>query len=155
MSEAHTAEARKRMRNQVLLITYADSLGRNLEELSDIVARYCTGIVGGIHLLPFYPSSADRGFAPTTYDEVDPAFGSWEEIRTLADRFDVMVDFMINHLSRRSVCYRDFVQHKDHSPYRNMFIVYRDFWPGGEPTQEQHDLIYTRKPRAPFIEHVG
>ena len=61
---------------------------------------------------------------------------------------------MINHLSRRSVCYRDFVQHKDHSPYRNMFIVYRDFWPGGEPTQEQYDLIYTRKPRAPFIEQT-
>lgn len=31
-----------------------------------------TGAVGGLHLLPFYPSSGDGGFAPITYKEVPP-----------------------------------------------------------------------------------
>ena len=31
-----------------------------------------------MHLLPIYPSSGDGGFAPLTYTEVDPHFGTWE-----------------------------------------------------------------------------
>ena len=45
-------------------ITYADSLGRNLQELDTALLTHFQGAVGGIHILPFYPSSADRGFAP-------------------------------------------------------------------------------------------
>ena len=36
------------------------------------------GVIGGVHLLPIYPSSGDGGFAPLTYGEVDPHFGTWE-----------------------------------------------------------------------------
>jgi sucrose phosphorylase len=31
--------------------------------------------MGSIHLLPLYPSTGDRGFAPITYQQVDPEFG--------------------------------------------------------------------------------
>ena len=41
---------------------------------TDIVKKYLQKSIGGIHILPFYPSSADRGFAPLTYEDVDPAF---------------------------------------------------------------------------------
>ena len=34
-----------------------------------------------------------------------------------------------------------------------MFIRYNEFW-GGEPSQDDLDKIYTRKPRAPFREVV-
>ena len=63
------------MKKQVQLITYPDSLGQDLAELDYVLKKYLSDAIGGIHLLPFYPSSADRGFSPVTYDVVDPAFG--------------------------------------------------------------------------------
>ncbi|HUX11462.1 MAG TPA: sucrose phosphorylase [Spirochaetia bacterium] len=139
------------IRNEVVLITYADSLGSNLNELGSILAEHFAGAIGGVHLLPFYPSSADRGFAPMEYDSVDRKFGTWADIEQIAKRHWLMVDFMINHISRSSRYFADFIQRKDQSPYAHMFIRYRDFWPSGEPTSEQLDLIYKRKPRAPFV----
>lgn len=140
------------IRNQIMLITYPDSMGKNLKELSEILDEHFRNIIGGLHILPFFPSSADRGFAPKTYDIVDPAFGDWKDIRELADRYYLMFDFMINHVSRSSAYFQDFMAKKDQSPYREMFIRYRDFWPQGEPTPQEVDLIYKRKPRAPYID---
>lgn len=140
------------IRNQIMLITYPDSMGRNLKELSEILDEHFGDIIGGLHILPFFPSSADRGFAPTTYETVEPAFGDWNDIRALANRYYLMFDFMINHISRSSVYFQDFLEKKDRSAYKDMFIRYRDFWPGGEPTQEDVDLIYKRKPRAPYTD---
>jgi len=140
------------LRNQIMLITYPDSLGRNLQDLSYVLRRHFRGAIGGLHILPFYPSSADRGFAPIDYKVVDPAFGRYQEIKELGSEYDLMADFMINHLSRQSPQFRDFVQKKDASPYRDMFIRYKDFWPNGEPTAEDLGRIYQRKPRPPYVE---
>ena len=63
-----------------------------------------------------------------------------------------MVDFMINHISRQSPQFQDFLRSKDSSPYREMFIRYKDFWPGGEPTPEDLRRIYQRKSRPPYVE---
>ena len=72
------------LKNKVQLITYPDSLGANLLELHFVLRKYLLKAIGGVHILPFYPSSADRGFAPLTYDEVDPAFGTWDDIEISA-----------------------------------------------------------------------
>jgi sucrose phosphorylase len=138
------------IRNQIMLITYPDSMGKNLKELSEILNEHFRDIIGGLHILPFFPSSADRGFAPITYDIVDPAFGDWDDIKALSNRYYLMFDFMINHISRQSLFFQDFLEKKEQSNYKDMFIRYRDFWPGGEPTQKDIDLIYKRKPRAPY-----
>lgn len=135
-----------------MLITYADSMGKNLGELHKIINRHYKKAVGGIHLLPFYPSSADRGFAPIRYDKVDESFGSFEDIERLGKEYYLMFDFMVNHISAQSEFYLDFLKNKDASPYKDMFIRYKDFWENGEPTQAQTDLIYKRKPRAPYVE---
>lgn len=140
------------IKNEIMLITYADSMGKNLKELNTLLSDHFKGIIGGVHLLPFYPSSADRGFAPMTYYEVDTPFGTWEDVEALSQDFYLMFDFMINHISRSSTYFQDFVQHKDASPYADLFIRYKHFWPQGEPTQEDVDLIYKRKPRAPYID---
>lgn len=140
------------LRNQIMLITYADSLGKNLRELKYLLQKHLRGVVGGVHLLPFYPSSADRGFAPIDYGTVDPAFGTYEDIVELGQEFDLMVDFMINHISRQSSYFQDFKAKKDQSKYADMFIRYKDFWPSGEPTEEDIGRIYRRKPRAPYVD---
>jgi len=54
------------LKNQVQLIVYPDSPGGDLVELHYLLRRYFSRAIGGVHLLPFYPSSADRGFAPLT-----------------------------------------------------------------------------------------
>jgi len=138
--------------NACQLITYPDSLGGNLEKLSFSLDHFFKEIIRGVHILPFFPSSGDRGFAPLTYDEVDPVFGSWEDIERIAEGYDLMVDMMVNHISRRSEYFRDFTARKDDSPWADLFIRYRDFWPGGGPSREDLDRIYTRKPRPPYVE---
>jgi sucrose phosphorylase len=139
------------IKNEIVLITYADSMGKNLKELYDILKTHFKGVVGGIHILPFFPSSADRGFAPLTYKEVDEKFGSWKDIKDLGREFYLIYDFMINHISRSSEYFKDFVKNKDRSPYVDMFIRYKNFWPDGKPSREEIKLIYKRKPRAPYI----
>ncbi|MTI61718.1 MAG: sucrose phosphorylase [Firmicutes bacterium] len=140
------------IKNEVMLIAYADSMGKNLKDLKYILNKYFKNAIGGVHILPFYPSSADRGFAPLTYSEIDKEFGSWEDLENLNEDFYLMYDFMINHISRQSKFYKNFKKNKDVSPYADFFIRYKDFWPGGEPAQKDIDLIYKRKPRAPYVE---
>ncbi len=57
--------------NKTMLITYSDSLGKNLKELDENLTKYFGDAIGGVHLLPLFPSTGDRGFAPVDYDEVD------------------------------------------------------------------------------------
>lgn len=141
-----------KLTNKIMLITYADSLGKNLSELKEMLDTYFHNAVGGVHILPFFPSSADRGFAPMRYDTVDEKFGTYEDICKIGEQYYLMFDFMVNHISRQSPYFKDFLAKKDASKYKDFFIRYKDFWENGEPTKEQVDLIYKRKPRAPYID---
>jgi sucrose 6(F)-phosphate phosphorylase len=88
------------VKNQVQLITYPDSLGGDLKVLNQVLLNYFPDIFkGGIHILPPFPSSGDRGFAPLTYLEIEPTFGTWDDIRAIGENFDVLVDLMVNHIS--------------------------------------------------------
>lgn len=138
------------MKNQIMLITYADSMGENLSELRRLLRRYFLHEIKNIHLLPFYPSSGDRGFAPINYRQVEPTFGTWEDVALLAEDFDLTFDFMINHLSRQSEQFQDFIAKHEDSVYKEMFLRFATFWPGGEPTEAQIEQLNRRKPGAPF-----
>ncbi|MCA5013708.1 MULTISPECIES: sucrose phosphorylase [unclassified Enterococcus] len=138
--------------NKTMLITYADSLGNDLNELTLVMENYFKNAIGGIHLLPFFPSTGDRGFAPKDYTVVDPAFGTWSEIEALGEKYYLMFDFMINHISRESIFFQDFKQKHEASKYKEMFIRIKEFFPENRPTAEDIDLIYKRKDKAPFQE---
>ncbi len=142
----------KKMENKCMLITYSDSLGTNLKELPRVLEKYFSKAIGGVHLLPFFPSSGDRGFAPVDYRKVDPIFGDWSDVEGLAKKYYLMFDYMINHISAQSEYYKDFLEKKEDSAYKDLFIRYKDFWEKGEPSQEEVDAIYKRKPRAPYVE---
>ena len=141
-----------KLQNKIMLITYADSLGKNLNELHAVLNKHYSKAVGGVHILPFFPSSADRGFAPMRYDKVDEKFGTFEDIDELGKDYYLMFDFMVNHISAHSEYFQDYLKNKENSEYKDFFITYKDFWENGEPTNEQVDMIYKRKPRAPYIE---
>lgn len=108
------------IQNKVMLITYADSLGKNLKDLQKILAEDLKGAIGGVHLLPFFPSTGDRGFAPQDYRQVDSAFGNWQDVEAIGEDYYLMFDFMINHLSRQSPEFIDFKEKKEASEFANL-----------------------------------
>lgn len=139
----------KPVTNEAMLITYADSLGGDLRQLEQLLDGELAGAFGGVHVLPFYPSSGDRGFAVVHYDTVDPRLGTWDDVARLAEKYTVMADFMINHVSIRSAEFQDYLAHGDSSPHRDMFIRWDEFWPGGSPTAEDLETLYSRREGGP------
>lgn len=101
------------LRNQVQLSVYPDCFGpeggRDLPALTEFVSKCLGEAVGGVHVLPFYPSSADRGFAPLSHKEVNEDLGSWEDLKHIASDRDLCVDYMVNHISAQSKEFKDFV----------------------------------------------
>lgn len=141
-----------KLKNEAMLITYPDSLGSNIKDLKELVEQEFKGAVGGIHLLPFFPSAGDRGFSPTDYRKVEAAFGDWSDVEELGKQYYLMFDFMINHLSSHSPEFQDVLEKGRDSKYYNMFLDWDNFWPEGRPSQADIDLIYKRKDKAPVEE---
>ncbi|MDE7186668.1 MAG: sucrose phosphorylase [Lachnospiraceae bacterium] len=139
----------KNVSNKILLITSPDSLGQNLKDLNFVLSEYLDKAVSGIHILPFFPSSGDRGFAPVTYDQVEPAFGDWDDIQVLSEKYYLMCDYMINHMSVQSAIYQDYLEKHEASRYHDFFIKWNKFW-DGEPTQEDESKLYKRQD-VPYI----
>jgi len=141
------------------LLTYPDSLGGNLHALGALLDGPLDGLFRGVHILPPFPSSGDRGFAPLTYRELDPRFGTWSDIRHLARRHDVLLDVMINHISRQSREFQDFQRHGRRSRFADLFVTLEKVWPAGDPPGDDVALIFLRKPERPFstviIEDTG
>ena len=42
------------LKNEIMLITYADSMGNNLKELHELLNQHYQNAVGGVHILPFF-----------------------------------------------------------------------------------------------------
>lgn len=100
-----------------ILITYADTLRREGEKplatLSEFVDSRIPEI-SHIHLLPFFPSSGDGGFAVVDFHRVEPSLGGWDDITVLANKRRLMVDLVLNHMSVESVWFRRFLEGDPH-----------------------------------------
>ena len=83
-----------------------------------------------MHLLPIYPSSGDGGFAPLTYQDVDPKFGTWEDVKALADTYDVQMECMVNHISPASKEFQDYLAKGSESEFADMFVDWNKLWGG-------------------------
>jgi sucrose phosphorylase len=97
-----------------LLITYPDQVRRTgqapLKTLADFCRQRVAGLINGLHLLPFYPSSSDDGYAVEDYRVVDPAFGDWGDVEILGRDFRLMFDAVINHASAHGAWFQGFLQ---------------------------------------------
>ncbi len=109
-----------------VVITYADNVytegEKTLVTLHRFIKKYFKNIVTGVHILPFFPSSSDGGFAVIHYKKVDPRFGDWGDIRRIARDYHLMVDLVLNHVSSRSRWFQRFL--KGDRRYRDYFIWY-------------------------------
>lgn len=108
-----------------ILITYGDQVQAPEEKPLQTLGAFCrktlTGIVSGIHILPFYPWTSDDGFSVVNYRKVDPALGDWDDITAMQKDFRLMFDGVINHISSQSEWFKAFL--KDEPYYSNYFIV--------------------------------
>src|SRR5579875_1174138 len=124
----------------VLVIAYGDQVRRPgeapLRTLGSFLEAHAGDLVNAVHLLPFFPSSSDDGFSVVDYCMVDPELGTWEDVRSIGQRFGLMVDAVFNHVSARSHWFRRFLA--GDPQYRGWFIVV-----DGDP-----DLSQVVRPRA-------
>ena len=135
------------VKNQVQLITYPDSMGGDLKTLNEVLVKHFSDIFkGGVHILPPFPSSGDRGFAPMTYLEIEQQFGTWDDIKAIGENFDVLVDLMVNHISRKSEYFQDFLKKGRESKYADLFITLDKIWEDGQPVKEDIDKMFLRRP---------
>ena len=106
------------------------------------------GVIGGVHLLPIYPSSGDGGFAPLCYNDVDPHFGTWEDVEAIAKQYDLMLELMVNHISPKSAQFQDFLEKGDASEHASMFIDWQKFWgsPGQSLASKQNGRRFSSAP---------
>ena len=139
----------------VQLITYADSLGGDLSKIGELIRGDLRDLFpGGVHLLPPFPSTGDRGFAPVTYREIDPSFGSWREIEEISRHGGVMVDLMVNHVSRHSAEFRDYLDHGAKSRYADLFIPLTKMWKDGTICRRDIAKIALRRDQ-PYSHYRG
>ena len=134
------------------LISYPDSLGGTLASLADLLEGPLAGCFGGVHVLPPYPSSGDRGFAPIDHASIDPRFGGWADIERIGATHDVCLDLVVNHVSRRSAAFASYWREGDAADSADLFLPLHKVWPGGEPDSEDVALVFRRRPR-PWSEY--
>jgi glycosidase len=111
-----------------ILITYADQVQapneKPLQTLNAFCEQYLSGVISGVHILPFFPSSSDDGFSVVDYRKVDSNFGNWEDISSIQNHSHLMFDGVINHISSQSEWFKGFLH--DDPRYCNYFIVVED-----------------------------
>jgi sucrose phosphorylase len=107
-----------------VLITYADTIRREEEyplvTLHRFAEKHFDGIFSAIHILPFFPWSSDDGFSIIDYRQVKNDYGRWSHIGELSRRFDLMFDMVLNHVSRKSKWFKNYIEGV--APYRDYFI---------------------------------
>ena len=106
------------------VISYGDSIIEEgeppLAVLSDFLQARLGDRISGVHVLPFFPWSSDDGFSVIHYREVNTDLGDWSHIRELASHYHLMADLVLNHVSRESLWFVDYLSGS--LPGRDYFI---------------------------------
>jgi len=122
--------------SDIYLITYADSIlpadthpsgpgsennNVSLQSLHSFMNTHLQESISAVHILPFYPWSSDDGFAVTDYSQVDPRFGNWGHVESIAKDYQLMADLVINHCSSSHSWFQNFIDGK--SPGKDYFVT--------------------------------
>lgn len=128
-----------------ILITYGDQVQRlnetPLESLYNFLDTTLQSKVNSVHILPFYPYSSDDGFSVVNYSEVDPKLGSWKEVEHISQKYRLMVDGVINHISQFSDWFKAYLAGDE---------AYADFFIELDPSTDLSEVV---RPRATPLLH--
>jgi len=101
----------------IILITYGDSIQKTgqapIATLHEFAAGYLKGAVSGIHFLPFFPYSSDDGFSVMDFFAIDPALGTWEDVKASGKDFELMFDYVLNHFSSKSKWFESYLEGRE------------------------------------------
>ena len=96
----------------LILILYGDLIrGEEPSALTTMAKMADTYLkaINTLHILPFFPSSSDKGFSIIDFETVDPNLGTWEDIEDLDSRYQLMFDGVFNHISSKSRWFEQFL----------------------------------------------
>ncbi len=144
-----TRERRHMNEQDLLLISYPHQI-INLESqsesplhtLADFFNAQLSEAFSGVHILPFYPSSSDGGFAVSSYEEVDPEFGDWDDLKRF--KGDLMFDAVFNHTSSQHDWFQSWI--KGDPQYEDYYHFFDHKPEEGSPVYEQ--LKKVTRPRS-------
>lgn len=107
----------------VMLISYGDSIIKEGESplytLYNFLDYYASDILSAVHILPCYPYTSDDGFSVVDYWAINPSLGDWGDIHRLSEKYDLMFDGVINHISKSSDWFQRYL--KGEEPYVHFF----------------------------------
>ena len=132
-------EGKRLDQTDVILITYGDSIKEEnvkpLETLYKFLTQYVEDAITGVHILPAFPHTSDDGFSVTDYYKINSELGSWDDIRRLSRSFNLMLDAVVNHVSRSSEWFEGYLECQGR--YKNYFIT-------ADPTANYSQVIRPR-----------
>ena len=100
--------------------TFAEQGEKPLKSLFGFLHKYLRELIDIVHILPFFPSSSDDGFAVTDYTGVNEELGDWDDVERISAEYRTMSDLVINHCSSRNPWFEQFKQGQ--APGRDYFI---------------------------------
>ncbi len=119
------SEAERVSEHDAILITYGDMVQEagkaHLQTLAEFLEQNLADTISSVHILPFSPYSSDDGFSVIDYVQVNPDLGSWEDIVQIGQKFRLMFDAVINHVSAKSEWFQRFLL--DDPAYADYFIA--------------------------------
>jgi len=129
-----------------ILITYGDMvqprIGEPVSKLNkqhEFLREYLNDEISSVHMLPFFPSSSDDGFSVVDYRRVDERLGGWDDIKHLSEDFRMMGDLVMNHASRYSDWFKNYLNNK--KPHNEYFIE----------IDPETDLFSVTRPRSSHL----
>jgi sucrose phosphorylase len=141
----------------VVLITYGDQVRDGKDVPLIALDRFLTEnglnkVLNTIHLLPCFPYSSDDGFSVIDYRQIDPALGDWNDVERLRTRYSLMFDLVLNHVSRHSRWFEDYVAGRE--PYTRFFIEVNSAADTSSVTRPRSLPLFTRVDTSRGPRHV-
>ncbi len=123
-SYASHPQTKEMPEHEAILITYGDSISRegkpSLMTLKNFLEQKLGNAIPVVHLLPCFPYSSDDGFSVIDYQQINPTLGTWADVAELNQSYDLMLDAVINHISRHSAWFQGFL--RGQAPEKDYFI---------------------------------
>ena len=141
----------------IFLITYGNSLSDQketppLQLLKQFLVNHTKGVFNTVHILPYFPYSSDDGFSVIDFMEVNPELGSWDDIENLSNDYRLMTDLVINHVSRESLWFADYLGGLQ--PGRDYFIEVDPATDLSAVTRPRNSPLLVSVPTRRGIRHI-
>lgn len=150
------------MNIKAMLNAYPDSVGNKLSDIVSLLqSEEFKDVFNSFYILPsVFNTDLDRGFSLINYD-LSEKYADKKDIENLHKlNIDLMLDFILNHISVLSAQFQDIIKNGEESKYKDFFINWNKFWDGYgemnkdgyiEPDQKYIKDMFFRKAGLPIL----